>query len=419
MFKNVPIAVCFIVVDIVGLAILQGLQPTLSFGARQVISTSTDLNLATLPGFLLMGELASLSGMMELGFGSLNVLLGTVPGGLAMAAIIGAGAFSAVSGTSSACSAIMSRVALPELVKHKYDPALATGALSAGGTLGNLIPPGILLVFYASLAEVSLAKLFIACLLPGVILILMYMAQIYIQCRLNPTLAPVTGSRRRWKEKLHATRGLMPIVVVFGIIMGGIYGGVFSPNEAAATGTLFVFVYALIKKKVNLKSFTQALKGTFVTCGMSYGIMVGVNLFAPFCTLTNLPQTVAAWVLSFNLSALGLIIVMMVIYFILGIPMNATTMVLITMPIFLPILEAYHIDLLWFGVLLILQCELANLSPPVGMNLFVVASMSKPLGISLSTVFRGAWPFCGTMLVFNALLIAFPQIALWPVSLMK
>ncbi len=419
MFLAVPIGICFIMVGFIGFAMIGGgVSTALNMAGMSFTGTVSDYVLATIPVFLLMGEFADISGMMGSAYRSANTWLGNLRGGLAMASILGAAAFSAVSGTSMACAAIMARVALPHLLDHKYAPSLAVGALAAGGTLGNLIPPGILLVFYAILTEVSLGQLFMACLLPGALLVLMYMVQIYIQCRLNPALGPSAGATTA-KDKLYATKGMAPVALVFALVMGGIWFGVFTPNEAASCGAVFTFAYAFIRRKLTKQNTFQAFKATLVTTGMAIAIIVGAYMFNIFVAISLMPQSLATWLIGLDLSALGVIIAMMIIYFILGIVMNALPMLLLTLPIFLPLLIAYQIDLIWFGVLAVIQMELANLSPPVGMNLFVVAAIAKPRGISLSTVFRGSLPFCGTIVVFNVLLIAFPQIALYLVSLMN
>lgn len=417
MLIGIPVAISMLVTGLVGYALLTNVYQASTLASLWATSTIRDYTIAILPVFLLMGELGDISGMMKEAYRSANTWLGNLPGGLAMASILGAAGFSAVSGSSMVCAVVMGRIALPHLIEHKYDPSLATGALAAGGTLGNLIPPGILLVFYAVLTETSLGKLFIACLLPSVLLVVMYLVQIYLQCRLKPSLGPRAGSTT-WRQKFLAINGMVAVTVVFAIIMGGIYLGVFTPNEAASVATVVVFIYALMRRTLNGQTLIKAFKSTLMTSGMSFAIIISANIFSAFTAVSQLSQTLATWLMSLNLSALGLVILIMVIYFILGIPMGPMVMMLLTLPIFLPILIAYNINLLWFGVLVIVQMELSQLSPPVGMNLFVIAAMGKPYGISMSTVFRGALPFCVTMLVFNIILIAFPQIALFLVNKM-
>ena len=418
MFLGLPIWISMILVGSVGIAMTAGgdkVLPAIGLLAR---STVSDYTFAVMPVFLLMGEFADMSGMMRDAYRSANILLGALRGGLAMASVVGAAAFSLVSGSSMACSAIMARIALPKLLDYNYDPGLATGALAAGGTLGNLIPPGVIIVVYAIMTESSISKLYVACYIPGFLLTFMYMAQIYVQCRLDPSKGRPAGSSS-WKDKLFAIKGLAAVIVVFGLTLGGIQFGVFTPTEAASISTVFVFFLAMIRRTLTGKSVLMAFKSTLVTTGMALALLVGAQIFNNFMAFSRLPQVLAGWLIGLNLSQLGLIILIMVVYFIIGIPMNGMTILLLTLPILLPVLKSFNVDLIWFGVLAIAQCELANLTPPVGMNLFVVAAIAKPQGISMGTVFRGSIPFCVTCVVFIVLVIAFPQIALFLVNLMK
>jgi tripartite ATP-independent transporter DctM subunit len=418
LFLGLPVAICLILVGSVGYAIIVGGNQALMMVAMEASSTLSSYTFAVFPVFLLMGELGDISGMMNEAYDAMNTWLGKVRGGLAMASVVGASLFSCVSGSSISCAAVMTRVAVPSLLKHKYDPGLATGALAAGGTLGNLVPPGVILVLYAIMTEVSLGKFFVACYLPGFLLTFMYVVQIYIQCKLNPSLGPGASSST-WKEKLFAIKGIAPVMIVLIAFLGGIQFGVFTPNEGASVCTVFVFLYALYRKTLNGQNLLQVFKNTLVTTGMALAILIGANIFNVLIATSGLAQALAVWLTELHLSSLGVVILIMVIYFIVGIPMDPLPMLMLTIPIFLPVLKAYHIDLLWFGVLAIVQFELANLTPPVGMYLFVVAQMVKKNGISMGTVFRGSIPFCVTCAVFIVLLIAFPQIALFMVSLMK
>jgi tripartite ATP-independent transporter DctM subunit len=418
LFLGLPVAICLILVGSVGYAIIVGGNQALMMVAMEASSTLSSYTFAVFPVFLLMGELGDISGMMNEAYDAMNTWLGKVRGGLAMASVVGASLFSCVSGSSISCAAVMTRVAVPSLLKHKYDPGLATGALAAGGTLGNLVPPGVILVLYAIMTEVSLGKFFVACYLPGFLLTFMYVVQIYIQCKLNPSLGPGASSST-WKEKLFAIKGIAPVMIVLIAFLGGIQFGVFTPNEGASVCTVFVFLYALYRKTLNGQNLLQVFESTLVTTGMALAILIGANIFNVFIATSGLAQALAEWLTELNLSALGVVIVIMVVYFIMGIPLDPLPMLMLTIPVFLPVLRAYDINLLWFGVLAIVQFELAQLTPPVGMYLFVVAQMVKANGISMGTVFRGSIPFCVTCVVFLILLIAFPQIALFMVSLMK
>ena len=242
--------------------------------------------------------------------------------------------------------------------------------------------------------------------------------QIYIQCRLDPSLGP-GGSSTTLKQKLAATRGLIAVFIVFLTIMGGIQFGIFTPNEAASISTVIVLIYAFARRTLNRKNMLQALKGTLVVTGMAMAVLIGANTLNIFVAVSGLAQTLTEWLLSTNISGLGLVIVIMIIYFILAIPMDPVSVVLLTLPILLPVLIAFDINLLWFGVLVIIQCELGNLTPPVGMSLFVVAAAAKPRGISMADVFWGSIPFCITCTICLIILVAFPQLSLFVVSLMK
>jgi tripartite ATP-independent transporter DctM subunit len=376
-------------------------------------STIASYFLSVLPVYLLMGEFADVSGLMRDSYRAANTWLGNLRGGLAMASILGAAFFSTVSGSSMACAAIMARISLPSLLdEYKYDPRLATGALCAGGTLGNLVPPGIAFVFYALMSETSVGKLYVAALIPGIILTLMYLIQIYIQCKINPSLGP-RGGRTTWKLKLFATKDIMALIIIFAIVMGGIWLGVFTATEAGAVGTLFTFIFALFRRTLNKQNLLRVLKNTISISGMAFAIIIGAQIFTYFITVSGLSEALAKWVIGLNLTPLGVIICIMIVYFILGTAMDTITMIFLTLPILLGVVTALGIDLIWFGVLVIVQIELSNISPPVGMNLFVVASMVKERNITMGTIFWGVLPFCLTMLLFTALMVAFPQISLF------
>jgi len=416
MFLRVPIWLSMILVGTIGYMALGGSGVIETFGLAAAGAVE-NYTFAVMPVFLLMGELADISGMMKEAYRSANIWLGKLRGGLAMASLVGAAAFSLVSGSSLACTAIMTRVALPQLMQYKYAPSLAAGALAAGGTLGNLVPPGFLIVLYCILTDVSLGKLFVSLYVPGFLLLFMYIIQIYIQCTIKPSLGPAAQSYT-WKEKLVGSKGMLAVTVVFILTLGGIQFGVFTPNEAASVATVFVFFYALAKRTLTGANFFKACRSTISTTGMGLAILIAAQVFNVFIAVSTLPQAMVDWMVGLELSKVSVIVIIMVVYFIMGIPMNGTTILLLTLPILLPILKVYDINLIWFGVLAITQCELANISPPVGMNLFVVAAMGKPFGISLGTVFWGSMPFVLTCVVFVVLLVAYPQISLFLVDRM-
>jgi tripartite ATP-independent transporter DctM subunit len=413
MFLGIPIAVCMASVGFLGYVVLCGTPKAMVMLGLVPYSTIASYMLSVLPVYLLMGEFADISGLMRDSYRAANTWLGNLPGGLAMASIMGAALFSAVSGSSMACAAIMTRISLPSLLdEYKYNARLATGALAAGGTLGNLVPPGIAFVFYALMTETSLGKLYIAATLPGIILTFMYLVQIYIQCKLDPSLGP-RGRRTALKEKMFAIKDVIALAIIFTMVMGGIWFGIFTATEAGAIGTVFTLFFALFKRTLNGKNLLQVLKNSIKISGMAFAIIIGAQIFTNFVIISGLSGGLAKWVIDIKMSPLGLVVSIMILYFILGTAMDTITMILLTLPVLLGVVTALGIDLIWFGVLVIIQMELSNISPPVGMNLFVVASMVKERNISMGTVFWGVLPFCLTMLFFTIIIIAFPQISLF------
>ncbi len=418
MFLGVHIAVTLALVGITGYALIHGLDKAFIMSGMMPFSAIASYNMALFPVYLLLGELADVSGMMRDSFRAANAWVGNFRGGLAMASVVGGSFLAAVSGSSTACSAILTKLSLPSLLEHKYEPKLATGTLAAAGTLSNLIPPSIGLVIYAVMSETSLGKLYIATMLPGILLTLMFMIQIHIQCRLNPSLGPPGGSTTL-KEKAFAIKYAAPTAILFFIVMGGIWFGVYTANEAGAIGAFGAFLYGLYRRMINGQTLTKAFTNTLSIAGMIFAVIVSAEIFSNFVVISGLSQALARWVIGFNLSPVGVIICIMFVYIIIGTAMDTLTMILITLPFFVPLMKQMGIDLVWFGILVVTQMELSQITPPVGLNLFVVAGMVKEKNISMGTVFSGAWPFCYTMVIFNALLIIFPKIAMFLPSLMK
>ncbi|OGO14947.1 MAG: hypothetical protein A2Z02_02625 [Chloroflexi bacterium RBG_16_48_7] len=412
MFLGIPIGLCMALIGFLGYTAISGFNPALMMLGTIPYSNIASYMFSVLPVFLLMGEWAEMSGMTNEAYRSANTWLGRLPGGLAMASIGGAALFSAVSGSSMACAATMTKVSIDDLMKYKYSPELATGALAAGGTLGQLIPPGVAYVFYAIMTNTSVGEIMVACLIPGMLLTFMYFAQIYIQCRINPSLGP-RGESTTFKQKIFALKDIWAVIVLFGLIMGGIWFGVFTPTEAGSVGAIGALLFALSRRRLNRKNFTQSLKTTIQTCGMIFAIIMGAMIFTYFASISKLPELLAEWVVTLNMSAIVVVVIMMFVYFILGTAMDTISMVILTLPVFLPVLVALNVDLVWYGVLVIIQMELSQITPPVGMNMFIVAGMVKDRGITMNHVFKGVVPFCITMVVFIALIIAFPQIAMF------
>jgi C4-dicarboxylate transporter DctM subunit len=409
MALEVPIAFAMALVGFCGFAVISGLGAAVSMVGLVPYTTAADYIFSVLPLFLLMGEFASVSGLMQDAYRAINKWLGHLPGGLAMATIGGCAAFAAVCGSSVATAATMTRVALPEMRKFNYDPSLATGSLAAGGTLGIMIPPSMQFILYGVIAEQSIGKLFMAGILPGLLLSSMLMLTIYTTAKMNPSLGPV-APRSSWRERLVSFKEVWGVILLFVIVMGGIWGGFVTPTEAAAVGSFVSFLIILLRRQLNRQNLIAAFIGAFKTTGMCLGILIGAMIFGYFIAVTTLPMALAKFVSALPVPPIGILICMLAVYLLLGCLMDALAMILLTMPIFIPVILALGFDPIWFGVILTLMCELALITPPIGMNVFVISGMA---GIPMYTVFRGVMPFVITMAVGVAILIAFPQISLF------
>jgi tripartite ATP-independent transporter DctM subunit len=409
MFFEMPIAFAMALVGFCGFAVLSNLDAALNMVGLVPYTTSADYIFSVLPLFLLMGEFANISGIMGDAYGTIYKWIGHLPGGLAMATVGGCAGFGAVCGSSVATGATMCRVALPEMRKYNYDQGLATGCLAAGGTLGIMIPPSMQFILYGVVAEQSIGKLFMAGIFPGILLALLFMFAIYIGCRRNPSLGPAS-TKASWRERLVSLKGIWGVILLFAMVMGGIWGGFLTPTEAAAVGVFVSFILVIVRKQLNRKNMLTAMIGAFITTGMCLGILIGAMIFGYFVALTTLPMALAKFVSSLAIPPLGILIGILIVYLILGCLMDALAMILLTMPIFIPVILALGFDPIWFGVILCLMCEMALITPPVGMNVFVISGMS---GVPMYTVFRGILPFLIAMVIGMIILIAFPQISLW------
>ena len=418
MFAGMHVGISMALVGFIGYIVLAGSESAFNFAGIVIPASIGDFNIALLPIFLLMGEFANTSGMMSDFYRAANVWLGRLPGGLALASLTGSAGFSAVTGSSFACAAVMTRIALPELLEHKYKPSLALGCLAAGGTLGSLIPPGIMYIFYAILSGASIGRLYIASVIPGIVLYLMYMIQVSGQCLINPSIGP-RAEKTTWRQKFSISKYFIPLIITFALIIGGIQFGIFTTFEAAAASTLFVFLYAVARRRVNGQNLLASFQGALSTTGMAFLIIVGAKMFTAFVALSGLPSAIGDWIIEMNMSVLVVIVMIMVLYMILGMIMDSYAMVFLTLPIFISVLNTLHVDLIWFGVLVVIQMEMALITPPVGMNLFIMGSMVKKRGISMGTIYRGVLPFSVTIMAFNILILFFPSIATWLPSLMK
>jgi tripartite ATP-independent transporter DctM subunit len=409
LFSGMSIGLVMILVGFLGMAYLVNMTAGLSSLGTVPYLTIANYSLAVLPLFILMGELAFASGLSDELYFMVNKWIGHLPGGLAMATVGGCALFGAVCGSSTATAATLATVALPEMRRYNYKPILATGALASAGTLGILIPPSNGFIIYALTANLSIGKLFISGIVPGIILSILFMSTIYIWAKCDKELAPRAPSSS-WKERLLSLRGSWGVIVLFGVVMGGLYLGVFSPTEAAGIGAFGAFAFGLFRRRLTFHRFIESLLATMKITGMIFLIIVGTMIFGYFLALTNVPANISLFVGSLQVSRIYILLGILVLYIILGCLMDIIAMVLLTMPFIFPIITALGYDPIWFGVVMVVMMEMGMITPPVGLNVYVISGMAKD--VPMYTIFKGIVPFLLAIIVMIAILIVFPGIAL-------
>lgn len=367
-------------------------------------------SLSSIPMFLLMGFISYRAGLTEGLFRAARVWLAGVPGGLAVTTVGGAAGFSAVTGSSVACAAAMARIALPEMRRYRYDPGLATGVVAAAGTIGSLIPPSIILLIYGIFAEVPISKLFIAGILPGILTAVMYSVMVVSRVKLNPALAPDRVPSAGMREKILALGDTWPVLLLIIGVFGGLFGGLFTPTEAGAVGALLAIIVALFKRTLSFETFKLAVSETLQSTAAIFVIAIGAQLLTRFLALSGVPEFLAETLAVDGGSTLLLVLGFSLAYLVLGMFVDPIGIMLLTLPIILPIADAADINLIWLGILVTKYLEIGLITPPVGLNVFVIRSAVTD--IPTTTIFRGIGWFVAADLVTLALLIAFPAIAL-------
>lgn len=410
LFLRVPVWAALMLVGVIGNTIVGGWTSSFAILGTNAFDTSSAYTLSVIPLFILMGDVASSTRLSADLFNAARVLLSGIRGGLSVAAILASACFGAVCGSSVATAATMTRIALPEMRKAGYDDGLATGSVAAGGSLGILIPPSIILVIYAAIAEQSVPKLFAAALVPGLVLTAIYIAVALVVAHLRPEYAP-TVSNVTWRERWEAMRQPWQFLLLFIVSIGGIYAGVFSPTEAAAIGAFGAILLGLLGRRLTWKQLTSAVEGTVITSALLFVIIIGATLFAYFIVQTQLPVLLASFAESMKLSGLSIMLIIIVAYVIIGCFLEGIGMVLITVPVFLPLVMKFGYDPIWFSIIVVIVVELGLIHPPVGMNLFVIQAQVPD--VKLTAIYRGILPFLIAPFLLIALLLAFPEIALW------
>ena len=417
VFLRMPIALAMICIGVTGTYLVTG-SPAMILNQLKTLTygTFSNYSFSIIPLFLLMGQCATLSGMSAALFKVAESFLGHRRGGVAMSAIGACAGFGAICGSSLATAATMGQVALPEMRRYGYPDSLSTGALAAGGTLGILIPPSVILVIYAILAEQNIAKLFLAAFIPGILAAIGYIVAISIWVRLRPNAAQ-TSPRVPWGQRLVLLGRLWPVIVIFALVIGGIYSGLFTPTEAAAVGAAGTFFAALFSGQMSWARMKETILITAGSSAMIFMIILGAGIYNNFLSLTQLPQDVAAWVGMQGFSPWSVLAVVLVMYLVFGCVMDSVSMVLLTVPIIFPLMAGLDFGMspqdfgLWFGILVLIVVEVGLITPPVGLNLFIINALAKTTPISAT--YRGALPFVVTDMIRVMILAAFPAITLW------
>ncbi len=410
IFLRVPVAIALGVSGVVGYAVLNGWTQSLLVFGKVPLTFASAYDLSVVPLFVLMGSIAAHSGMARELFQSINTMFSGRRGTLATATIGACAALGAVSGSSVAMVATMSQVAVPEMRRAGYDERLALGAVVAGGTLGILIPPSVMLIFYGLTAVQSIPQLFAAGMIPGILLASLQIGVIKIATWIAPHWAPVSP-RASWRERARASIGMWKLLFIFVLSIGGIYAGWFSPTEAAAVGTFATIVIASATGQLTFKQFADSVIEASRTTAMLFFILLGAIMFSYFIVQTQIATNLAAWVVSLSLPPVMVIIVIVLFYIVLGSFLESLTMIIITVPVFAPLAQSLGYDLVWFGVLLVVLIEVGLIHPPMGMNLFVLQAQLPDA--KLGHMYVGSAMFLAANAVLIALLIAFPDIAMW------
>lgn len=401
------IGMAMALVGFLGICALVGVGAGINILGITPLAEGSSYTLSVIPLFVLMGQFAFLSGISSDIYRAVYTWMGHFRGGMAMATIVACSGFAAVCGSSLATGATMGMVAIPEMKKYNYDPRLATGCVAAGGTLGILIPPSIGFVLYGILTEQSIGRLFMAGFVPGFILAAFFVLVIAIQCRINPEMGPC-GPSTTWKTRFTSLGGTWGMLLLFLVVMGGIYLGVFTPTEAAGVGAFGAFLFVLLKRRLNKGTFFQSLIDTGKMTAMIFLIIIGANIFSSFLGLTMLPMQLADFSANLPLPRVLILATIIVVYIALGCVMDCYAIMILTVPIFFPVIEALNYDPIWFGVLMVIVLEVGLITPPVGLNVFVIKGAAPD--VPLTTIFRGILPFLVAAVATIVLITAFPEI---------
>ncbi|WP_029897030.1 TRAP transporter large permease [Desulfohalovibrio reitneri] len=416
---RMPVAYAMAVTGFVGFSLLTSWQAGMGMLSRTIYDAFASYELSTIPLFILMGQLAFHSGISRRLYDTADHFLGHVRGGLAMATAAACTAFGAVCGSSPATAATMSLVSIPQMKRYGYADSLAAGSVASGGGLGMIMPPSVVLIVYGVLTEQSIGRLFVAGIVPALLLTVLFIAAIGAFCAVEPQAGPASPAKP-WGERLRSLLGLADTLAVFLLVIGGIFLGFFTPTEAASIGVLAILALSLLKRQISWSGFTASLTETLRTSCMVLFLVAGALVFGKFLAVTRIPFTTAAWVAGMELPGIAVMAMILAVYFLGGCVMDALALIMLTIPVFYPVVQNLGYDPVWFGIVIVLVTQIGVITPPVGINVYVVYGMTRKIApdISLESIFKGAVPFLLAILAGLGLFFLFPEIILWLPGLM-
>jgi C4-dicarboxylate transporter DctM subunit len=416
LFSGIHIGVVMGMIGFLGISYISGWDGGFAVLRTVPFTTFANYSMSVVPLFILMGAFCFYSGVSKELYDSVHKWLGQLRGGLAMATVGACALFAAISGSSLATAATMGSVALPEMKRYRYDPALATGSIAAGGTMGILIPPSIPLVIYGILTNESIGKLLLAGIIPGILEAFFYIITIYILCLWRPYLGP-PGPKSSLIDKVVSLKAIWAVIVLFILVIGGIYFGVFSPTEAAGVGSCGACVFGLMRKRLSWRNFQESITSSIKTTAMIFTIFLGAMILGYFFAVTRLPFEMASFIGGLPVNRYAILILILIVYLFLGCIMDSLAMILLTVPIFYPLIKTLGFDPIWFGIIIVRAMEIGMITPPVGLNVFIIKGVAQD--VPMYTIFRGVVPFLIADLCHVTLLIAVPQLATFLPGLMK
>jgi len=414
---RVQVGIALLTVGLIGYAYLVNPQVALSQLGMSSFGTAAKYSLSVMPMFILMGMFLSGSGLAKDLFKAVDYWVGQIRGGLAMATLGASAIFASISGSNNATTATISKVALPEMKKYNYDMGLSAASVAAGGTLGVLIPPSVILILYGVLTMEPIGKLLIGGFVPGVLMCLVFMLTVYIQVRRNPELAPVRKESVSFSQKMQSLAPIWPFFLIFMISIGGIYFGMFTPTEAGAVGAFGALLFAVLTKRMNWKQFVSSIEETVRLTAMIFIILIGATLFGQFLAMSRIPVEVSSLVTGLDINKYVIMLLILFVYLLLGLFMEGIAILVLTLPIVHPLILDLGFDGVWFGIIMTLVFNIGTLTPPLGMGVFVIHGVNRD--IPLPVIFKGVMPMIYAMIVFTLILVAFPDIVMFLPNMMK